>query len=320
MKLRIILTLFLGLLLAHSQAQTAVSIFVGGDADKFYPVTFTDPNWNLNKTTTMSIGRSSIHGDQMWIGSIMADFTYHTTNWGNVSNFLDVNMYTVSGKELIAGWTDGTNSNSSGNIIVWLKGGGLTYHISSVANITATVYDGVQNALPFQEINGPARTYLTQVQDYVNIYGLNFSGSAYFMGGGSSFINGNLGIGIRNPAERLAVNGNIRAKEVKVEATNWPDYVFRPEYQLPSLSLIEKQIKAKGHLPGMPSAKEVESNGVAIAEMLKLQQQKIEELTLHLIEKEKELLKLKQADEQRSLSLSEILERLAKIEQKDERK
>ncbi|SES20074.1 hypothetical protein [Pedobacter rhizosphaerae] len=293
MKLRIICALFLGLIFLRVEAQTAIAISVGGDADKFYPVTFSDPNWNYNKHTTMSIGRSSIHGDQMWVGSMMADFTYHTSNWGNVSNFLDVNLYTVSGKELIAGWVDATSSNASNNIIVWLKGGGLTYHISSAANITATVYDGVQNALPFQEINGPARTYLTAVQDYVNVYGLNYSGSAFFNGGGSNFINGNLGIGIHNPAEKLAVNGNIRAKEVKVEAANWPDYVFRPDYELPSLSVIEKQIKANGHLSEMPSAKEVEANGVKLGELNKLLLKKVEELTLHLIEQNKQMTEMK---------------------------
>ncbi|SES20091.1 hypothetical protein [Pedobacter rhizosphaerae] len=287
MKLRIICALFLGLIFLRVEAQTAIAISVGGDADKFYPVTFSDPNWDLNKPTTISIGRSNVHEDQVWIGSVMADFTYHTSNWGHSSDFLDVNLYTAIGARfVIAGWA---RSYTMRNIIVWLKGGGLTYHINSPASVAVTVYDGVQNALPFQEISGPARTYLTAVQDYVNIYGLNHSGSAYFMGGGSNFINGNLGIGIQNPAEKLAVNGNIRAKEVRVEAANWPDYVFQPEYDLPTLSEIEKQIKANGHLPEMPSAKEVETNGVALGEMNKILLKKIEELTLHLIEKDKEM-------------------------------
>ncbi|SES20045.1 hypothetical protein [Pedobacter rhizosphaerae] len=99
--------------------------------------------------------------------------------------------------------------------------------------------------------------------------------------------NGNVGIGIAAPQEKLAVNGHIRAREIKVEATNWPDYVFRPEYQLPTLSQIEQQINVNGHLPDMPSAKEVEKNGVALGDMNKLLLKKVEELTLHLIVKEK---------------------------------
>lgn len=98
-----------------------------------------------------------------------------------------------------------------------------------------------------------------------------------------------MGIGTVSPAERLSVNGNIRSKEIKVEATNWPDYVFLPDYQLPSLTQIEEQIKLKGHLPDMPSAKEVETNGIALGEMNKLLLKKVEELTLHLIDQNKQL-------------------------------
>lgn len=99
---------------------------------------------------------------------------------------------------------------------------------------------------------------------------------------------GNLGIGISHPGERLSVNGNIRSKEVKVEASNWPDYVFLPDYKLPTLTEIEEQIKLKGHLPDMPSAKEVEANGIALGEMNKLLLKKVEELTLHLIDQKRD--------------------------------
>ncbi|MFD2581616.1 hypothetical protein ACFSR6_03880 [Pedobacter vanadiisoli] len=98
---------------------------------------------------------------------------------------------------------------------------------------------------------------------------------------------GNVGMGTLIPREKLSVNGNIRAREIKVEATNWPDYVFEESYNVGTLKGLESYIKANKHLPDMPSAKDVEVNGIAVSEMLKLQQQKIEELTLHLIEKDK---------------------------------
>ncbi|MCX2495311.1 hypothetical protein OQX63_17605 [Pedobacter sp. PF22-3] len=103
---------------------------------------------------------------------------------------------------------------------------------------------------------------------------------------------GNLAINMAIPDNnyKLAINGNIRAKEIKVEATNWPDYVFEDGYQVGPLKALEDYIKANKHLPGMPSAKDIEVNGIAVSEMLKLQQQKIEELTLHLIEKDKNLM------------------------------
>ncbi|WP_214228807.1 hypothetical protein [Pedobacter sp. B4-66] len=98
---------------------------------------------------------------------------------------------------------------------------------------------------------------------------------------------GNVGIGTATPNAKLAVNGNIRAKEIKVETANWPDYVFAKDYQLPSLQETEQHIKEKGHLPGIPSAEEVKANGVDLGEMNAKLLKKIEELTLHQIEQEK---------------------------------
>jgi len=96
--------------------------------------------------------------------------------------------------------------------------------------------------------------------------------------------NGNVGIGTATPNAKLTVNGNIRAKEIKVETANWPDYVFAKDYQLPSLKETEQHIKEKGHLPGIPSAEEVKTNGVNLGEMNAKLLKKIEELTLILIQ------------------------------------
>lgn len=98
---------------------------------------------------------------------------------------------------------------------------------------------------------------------------------------------GNVGIGTNYPTEKLAVNGKIKAKEIKVEAANWPDYVFAKSYQLATLEETEKHIKEKGHLQGMPSAKQVEANGIDLGEMNAKLLKKIEELTLYLIEQNK---------------------------------
>ncbi|MGA6119368.1 hypothetical protein [Sphingobacterium anhuiense] len=101
--------------------------------------------------------------------------------------------------------------------------------------------------------------------------------------------NGFVGIGTESPLEKLSVKGNIRAHEIKVETANWPDYVFKSEYRLPSLSETEQFIKANGHLPDVPKAAEVETNGVSLGEMNKVLLKKVEELTLHLIEKDQEV-------------------------------
>ena len=125
---------------------------------------------------------------------------------------------------------------------------------------------------------------------------------------------GDIGIGTTTPKEKLSVNGKIRAHEVKVETSNWPDYVFEEGYPIGKLEELESYIKTHKHLPDMPSAKEVETNGISLGEMVKLQQQKIEELTLHLIDKDKQLIKLKQADDMKTLALSQILKRIKKLE------
>ncbi len=100
---------------------------------------------------------------------------------------------------------------------------------------------------------------------------------------------GNVGIGTENfGTYKLAVLGNIRSTEVVVE-TGWADYVFDEGYKLPSLSDVEKFIQKNKHLPNIPSAKEVEENGLHVGDTQKRMMEKIEELTLYLIEKSKEI-------------------------------
>ncbi|MBG6132353.1 hypothetical protein IWQ47_003675 [Aquimarina sp. EL_43] len=98
---------------------------------------------------------------------------------------------------------------------------------------------------------------------------------------------GNVGIGTTIPDSKLAVNGKIHAKEVKVDLTGWPDYVFENNYNLPSLQEVEHHIAEEGHLPNIPSASEVEKNGIQLGEMNARLLQKIEELTLYMIAQNK---------------------------------
>ena len=99
--------------------------------------------------------------------------------------------------------------------------------------------------------------------------------------------NGNIGFGTTSPDYRLDVNGTIRAKEVKVE-TGWSDFVFDAGYYLRPLYEVESFIQENGHLPDIPSEEEVTKNGISLGEMDSKLLQKIEELTLYVIELKKE--------------------------------
>ena len=102
---------------------------------------------------------------------------------------------------------------------------------------------------------------------------------------------GNVGIGTPTPGSfKLAVNGKIWSQEVNIAMTNpGPDYVFEKDYNLLSLAELEAYIKANKHLPEVPSAKEMEADGLNLKEMNLILLKKVEELTLHLIEANKRI-------------------------------
>ncbi|MCL6220764.1 hypothetical protein [Zunongwangia pacifica] len=103
-----------------------------------------------------------------------------------------------------------------------------------------------------------------------------------------------IGIGTNHPDARLSVNGTVHANEVKVDTKNWSDFVFENKYSLDSLEVVEAFIRDNGHLKSIPSAEEVEKNGILLGEMDAKLLQKIEELTLYLIQQNKEMKALKE--------------------------
>ena len=114
----------------------------------------------------------------------------------------------------------------------------------------------------------------------------------------------------RQSGYKLAVNGKIKAKEIKVE-TGWADYVFKEDYDLPTLQEVEKHIKEKGHLINIPSAEEVEENGIQLGEMNMKLLEKIEELTLYTLAQEEKLKLMNQLNEE----IREQERRIEKLEQ-----
>jgi len=104
--------------------------------------------------------------------------------------------------------------------------------------------------------------------------------------------NGNVGIGtasINDNTYGLFVEKGIKTRRVKVDQVSWADYVFHPSYKLPTLKEVEEYIKKNQHLPDVPSAKEVEQNGLDIGENQAVLLKKIEELTLYVIDLNKQM-------------------------------
>ena len=105
----------------------------------------------------------------------------------------------------------------------------------------------------------------------------------------------NVGIGTMSPDEKLTVKGKIHTQEVRVDMSGplVPDYVFAEDYKLKSLEEVENYIKENKHLPEIPSAQELEKNGLMLAEMNMGLLKKMEEMTLYMIEIKKENEKMK---------------------------
>lgn len=100
---------------------------------------------------------------------------------------------------------------------------------------------------------------------------------------------------------KLFVKDGIRTEKVKVDvssANGWADYVFKKDYKLNSLESVEKHIEEKGHLPNIPSAKEVKENGINLGEMDAKLLEKIEELTLYVIQLNKDVEQLKEENKE----------------------
>lgn len=119
---------------------------------------------------------------------------------------------------------------------------------------------------------------------------MNFAATSY------SFTTGKVGIGCVNNMNdfALAVQGGVVSTKVSVlDIDSWPDFVFGDGYSLMNLYELEQFINANQHLPNVPSAEEVSANGIDLGEMNAVLLQKVEELTLHIIELQKQIDELK---------------------------
>jgi hypothetical protein len=213
---------------------------------------------------------------------------------------------------ILLGYQSGSNANNVGLIFQTEVGGAAGASVKYDA--VKIRHDGnvfLYNRLGFANsaYNSNIRGY--QSGPYANNLGFVFQTELGGAAGASVpydavFIThaGNVGIGTSlssNPnSYKLAVKGTIGAQEVIVEKTSstWSDYVFENTYNLRPLSQVESYIKENKHLPEIPSAKEVEANGINLGEMDALLLKKIEELTLYTIEINKKMEEMKKENDE----------------------
>jgi chitodextrinase len=182
---------------------------------------------------------------------------------------------------------------------IGLTGGATNFVVSGLASETTYIFTvaalDVANNASLQSSELTVVT-LAGVQPEINYTSLNSNLTTVDWTARDLYAEQNVGIGTTNTqGYRLAVAGNIVAEEVKVALqVNWPDYVFDKAYNLPSLEQVENHINENGYLIHMPSASEVEENGIQLGEMNARLLRKIEELTLYTITQEKKIKLLEQ--------------------------
>ncbi len=133
--------------------------------------------------------------------------------------------------------------------------------------------------------------------------------SLWLQSGGSDiyYNTGNVCIGTDTAESELTVDGTITTREMKVQLTGWPDFVFEDNYKLMPLNKLEKHIKEEKSLPGIPKNKEVVKEGVYVGEMQAKLLEKVEELTLYVIELNKEVEGLREENKKLEEKISTLV-------------
>jgi hypothetical protein len=311
MKNKITIVLF-GILFWNIALNAQISTGAGGAAS-ILPNSSTT-NTNVGVGTTNPVGKLEVVGSGIFTnslpdGSVFTDYVDRNTkcitlavgsqianNYSRMINFFDFPASNLDAKSnVFFGIEDRADM---GRFRMMAQTGGNTQLAvlnKSQIDVFKVFEDGNDNV--YMHLPKPnSRFVIGGYGDYLPEHKFVVRGSTKIEG--NILTDSNIGIGTSNFTDgadtyRLSVKGKIRAEEVKVYNT-WADYVFSPAYELPTLKQVENYIAHNGHLPNVPSAKEITEKGLELGEMAKIQQEKIEELTLYIIAQNKRIEALEQ--------------------------
>lgn len=274
----------------YLSAQSFTSFTTFGSEMQYVPVVFQTSSNGGNRP--INISRNNIHENNTWRAHGIASIMAIGFGWGSGGNSIRLDNFTY-GREtpsntgivvsfigrVVCDW-------SQNNVIVFLRGNTTYYTDGTVIRNDGSFNDiaGNQN---FSSVSISDPLYNLPKGTYYSDFDINAKNSVF-----AALASGNVGIGYSNPQNKLDVNGNVHAKEVKVDLQGWPDYVFKKDYKLSGLDEVEKHIEEKGHLPNIPSAENVMKDGVKLGEMNAKLLEKIEELTLYVIQLNKDFKQL----------------------------
>ena len=268
---------FIGFEAGYSNTSGVSNVFVGSRAGR------TNSTGTGNSFFGNNAGRFNVSGANNSFIGYQAGL-HNTTGEGNsylgyvagISNqtgSLNTSVGLASGysntsgsRNTIVGFNAGYNSTSgSGNVFLGYRAGmkELSDNKLYIAN------DSTSNPLVYGDFSAQKLVFSGKV---------GIQTSAFPTTVGAANIN----------AYQLFVKGGILTDEIRVR-TGWADYVFHKGYSLKSLDDVENFILHNGHLPNVPSAKQIETNGLELGDIARIQQEKIEELTLYIIEQNKKL-------------------------------
>jgi len=302
-----------GTVLSSQTTTTTGTYSSSGSSNLSFNTSTTNRMTILNSNGFVGIGTTSptqlLHVNGNVLATQFQGTSFAATGSITANTFTANNGTFNSVSSLLALQTNGTNrfviQSSNGNVGVGTATPDSKFHISGgnlvIDNSSApTIYTGTGTA----ELN--RYLLLSNSVGQPTASGLKVGGvlvaDDYTYASPSKndlIVKGKLGIGTpltSNPNNyTLAVNGTIGTKDVHVErtSTTWPDYVFSRSYELQPLKQVAAYIEENKHLEGVPSAADVEKDGHSLAEMDAILLKKVEELTLYIIQQQKEIEALK---------------------------